>query len=62
MKEMLARSKILFPIVIVLFVSGCSYGISSTQPQALQPKPPMNCAKFASDFTMEEKAYCGGSK
>ena len=62
MKEMLARSKIFFPILIALFVFGCSYGISNTQSQPTQPKSGMNCAKFASDYTPEERAYCGGGK
>ncbi len=53
---MKARAILLF-ILILLLVFGCAYGKPYTPSE---PRGERNCAKFSSDYTAAERAYCLG--
>jgi hypothetical protein len=59
MERMLFRWKILFFLFVLLLLFGCSYNAAYT-PQ-LSPRGGVDCSKFTSEYTEQERRVCGPS-
>ncbi len=55
MKTVLTRIGVLLSTLALLFVLGCSYAMENAQTEKDQG---ISCAKFASNYTPEERSYC----